>query len=296
MNNSTSLKEIAKIFFITSELMRLDKPVGYLLCFFPAVFSLLIAFEKLENLLYVPLFFIGSVLVRGAGCIINDFFDKDFDGKVERTKDRLIAKGEVSIREAVLILCLLLSLSLTLLLMLPLISILIGFLAVIMMSIYPLMKRFTYYPQVFLGFTFNLGSLIAYGAVKQEITLEAIIIYVACVFWTVAYDTIYAFADLQDDKKIGVKSLAVKLENKPYRVFILSCYMIFLSLISYVYVVEYDLFTYIACVFIMPVILVSSLDINDRKNCIDRFNANIKIGWLITMFLVVRTLILENAI
>ena len=171
-----------KIFSTIVELLRLDKPVGYLLVFFPALFGLFLAYEEPIDLYYMPVLFIGSVLARSSGCVINDFFDRDFDRQVLRTKNRPLANNTISTELALIILGLLLLLTMWTLLYFTIIPIIIGIIAFCMIVIYPLMKRFTYFPQVFLGLTFNLGCLISYAEIKDDISLGALLMYTACGF------------------------------------------------------------------------------------------------------------------
>ena len=203
-----------KIFSTIVELLRLNKPVGYLLVFFPALFGLFLAYEEPIDLYYMPVLFIGSVLARSSGCVINDFFDRDFDRQVLRTRNRPLANNTISTELALIILGLLLLLTMWTLLYFTIIPIIIGIIAFCMIVIYPLMKRFTYFPQVFLGLTFNLGCLISYAEIKDDISLGALLMYTACGFWTFGYDSIYAFMDIKDDKAVGIKSSAIFLEGK----------------------------------------------------------------------------------
>ena len=219
-----------KIFSTIVELLRLNKPVGYLLVFFPALFGLFLAYEEPIDLYYMPVLFIGSVLARSSGCVINDFFDRDFDRQVLRTKNRPLANNTISTELALIILGLLLLLTMWTLLYFTIIPIIIGIIAFCMIVIYPLMKRFTYFPQVFLGLTFNLGCLISYAEIKDDISLGALLMYTACGFWTFGYDSIYAFMDIKDDKAVGIKSSAIFLEGKYYKLFIFCAYIIFIFL------------------------------------------------------------------
>lgn len=190
-------------FLLFLKLMRLPYYSGYLLCFFPACFSLFLTDASNNTLIkLLSLFFIGSIIIRGAGCIINDIFDKDFDKHVLRTKDRPLASGALTIKEALIFVIILLFCSLAILLSLNETSIYLGFLAFFLIILYPLMKRIINMPQVFLGIVFNFGALIGYSTVTNKLSLESFIMYLACCFWTISYDTIYGFTDIGDDKKI----------------------------------------------------------------------------------------------
>lgn len=268
---------------LTLKLMRADKPVAYLLVFFPALFGLLLANPSRSELMHlIPLFILGSITTRSSGCIINDIFDRKFDKHVARTKNRPLASKALSVSYAIFILFILSAISLCILLLLNKTAIYIGFFALIMISIYPVMKRITYFPQVFLGFTFNLGTLVAYGAVQDKIDIAAIIMYLACCFWTVGYDTIYGFADINDDKKIGVKSLSIYLENKHYKFWLYICYVGFILLFVLAAYNNIDYLPIIAAL-ILLILQVATLDIKNPANCMTGFRANNYVGVLLSL-------------
>ncbi|HJD55440.1 MAG TPA: 4-hydroxybenzoate octaprenyltransferase [Rickettsia endosymbiont of Pyrocoelia pectoralis] len=268
---------------LTLKLMRADKPIAYLLVFFPALFGLLLANPSKSELMHlIPLFILGSITTRSGGCIINDIFDRKFDKHVARTKNRPLASGALSVSYAISIIVILSIISLFILLSLSKIAIYIGFFAVIMISIYPLMKRITYFPQVFLGVTFNLGTLIAYAAVQDTLDLAAIIMYLACCFWTVGYDTIYGFADIEDDKKIGIKSLSIYLENKHYKFWLYAFYVGFILLFVLAAGHNIDYLPIIAALILLALQVVT-LDIKNPVNCMTRFRANNYVGLLLSL-------------
>lgn len=279
---------MANSFSFIYKLNRLDSPTGYLLVFFPAAFGLLLSFPEFKELLLLPTFFVGSITSRGAGCIINDLLDRNIDIHVARTKKRVIASGLVTTNSAMIVLYVSLLMSLLLLLSLSLTSIIIGFVAFLMILGYPLAKRFTYFPQIFLGLTFNLGILISYASTKDIIEFEAIYVYIACVFWTIGYDTIYAFMDLKDDIRIGVKSMAVFLERKSYKLWIASCYGIFLIIMILVFLSRNEYISMFGCA--LSSILLSwqviTLDIQSTKNCSLRFKNNSFVGLIIFLAMV----------
>ncbi|MBN8827284.1 MAG: 4-hydroxybenzoate octaprenyltransferase [Sphingobacteriia bacterium] len=190
------------------DLIRFNKPAGYMLLLWPCLFGLELASPKLD-LVRIILFTLCAILMRGVGCIVNDIIDKDIDKKVERTKNRPLASGKVSVKEALTLAILISFFSLLLaLIFLPIKSILIAILSLILVVTYPLMKRYINIPQIYLGFTFNIGVLVGY-AVHRNIDTTSILLYIACIFWTLGYDTIYALSDIKDDKKIGIKSSAI---------------------------------------------------------------------------------------
>lgn len=270
-----------KIFSTIVELLRLDKPVGYLLVFFPALFGLFLAYEEPIDLYYMPVLFVGSVLARSSGCVINDFFDRDFDRQVFRTKNRPLANNTISTELALIILGILLLLTMWTLLYFTIIPIIIGIIAFCMIVIYPLMKRFTYFPQVFLGLTFNLGCLISYAEIKDDISLGALLMYIACGFWTFGYDSIYAFMDIKDDKAVGIKSSAIFLEGKYYKLFIFGAYSVFILLYIVANLSSNNYLGLIGGVMAFSVLFwqVKSLDIADPNNCLIRFKSNIYVGF-----------------
>ncbi|ABE04488.1 4-hydroxybenzoate octaprenyltransferase [Rickettsia bellii] len=270
-------------FLLTFKLMRADKPVAYLLVFFPALFGLLLANPSRADLIYLlPLFILGSITTRSSGCIINDIFDQKFDKHVARTKNRPLASGALSIKYAIGMLFILSILSLFILLTLSRTAIYIGFFTVMMISIYPLMKRVTYLPQVFLGFTFNLGTLIAYATVQNKLDIAAITMYLACCLWTIGYDTIYGFMDIKDDKKIGVKSLSICLENKAYKFWLYIFYVGFILL--FISAAGYNLdYLPILGASTLLILQIATLEIHNPANCMTRFKANHYAGLLLSL-------------
>lgn len=196
---------------------RVDKPIGTWLLFLPCSFGICLAtpLGSLPDMYYLALFGIGSFLMRGAGCIINDFWDRDLDKKVERTKERPLASGKISTTQAIALLAGQLSLSLCILLSLNTTCILIGIASMIPVILYPLAKRVTDYPQAVLGLTFNIGAIMGYVAVTGSFYWQTILpLYAGCFLWTMYYDTVYALQDIKDDAEIGIKSTALLLVNK----------------------------------------------------------------------------------
>ena len=221
------------------ELIRLKKPIGFMLLFWPCAWGLTIAYNFENNLnlyfFYLLLFFLGSVLMRSAGCIVNDIFDKDFDKEVLRTKNRPIASGKISRKIAIIYSCVLCFLALLVLLNFNYFTIVLALGSMPLAFTYPLMKRFTYWPQLFLGITFNYGLILGWTAIYGQIDLIPIIFYLGAIFWTLGYDTIYGYQDIKDDEVIGLKSTSIKFKNKAKQ-FLFCCYSIFaitLILIGY---------------------------------------------------------------
>ena len=219
------------------ELTRLKKPIGYMLLFWPCVWGLTVAFDFTNNiqvyLNYCFLFFCGAVLMRSAGCIINDIADKDFDSKVTRTKKRPIAFGNVSVKVGLLYSLILCLIAFGVLLQFNFYTVILALCSMPLAFSYPYMKRFTYWPQLFLGVTFNYGLILGWTAIYADLSILPFVFYFGAIFWTLGYDTIYGFQDIKDDEIIGVKSTSIKFKNNPKQ-FVLICYLIFI--ISQVYI------------------------------------------------------------
>lgn len=192
------------------QLMRLDKPVGYWLLLFPAWWAIALAApaNTLPDARLMALFFIGAVVMRGAGCIVNDLVDRDLDKKVARTATRPLASGAVKPWQAIALAVFLTLVGFSIALALKPFALLVAAASLPFIIAYPFMKRLTWWPQAFLGLTFNWGVLLGTAAATGALSWPAIILYIACLFWTLGYDTIYAFQDIADDEKIGIKSTA----------------------------------------------------------------------------------------
>ncbi|MGB1077839.1 MAG: 4-hydroxybenzoate octaprenyltransferase [Bdellovibrionales bacterium] len=190
-------------------LMRLDRPIGTWLLLMPSLWSIALAGGlTYETVKLALLFGVGALIMRGAGCVVNDLWDQDLDKKVERTKTRPLASGAVTTKQALAFLGLLLGFGLLILLQMNMLTIQLGAVSLLFVIVYPLMKRVTWWPQAFLGLTFNFGALMGWSAVTGAIELPAILLYVGGFFWTMGYDTIYAHQDKEDDELVGIKSTA----------------------------------------------------------------------------------------
>ena len=211
------------------ELIRIKKPIGYMLLFWPCAWGLTLAYDfsnKLEDyFFYLTLFFLGAVLMRSAGCIVNDILDRKFDKKVLRTKNRPIASNKISIKLGIIYALVLCFLALLVLLNFNTYTIVLALGSMPLAFTYPLMKRFTYWPQLFLGITFNYGLILGWTSVTGEISIIPILFYIGAIFWTLGYDTIYGYQDINDDEIIGLKSTSIKFKGKEKK-FLLSCYSI----------------------------------------------------------------------
>lgn len=195
------------------ELMRLDKRVGIYLILWPCLWSIAIAAKGTFPYITYLLFIVGAVVMRGAGCVINDIMDVKIDALVERTKKRPLPSGRIKIAHAYIFLALLLTIGAAILYQFNNTTRLLGLLIIVPIFLYPLMKRITYWPQAFLGLTFNWGALMGAAAIKGEVTYASVILYIGCFFWTLGYDTIYAHQDKKSDIEAGVKSTALLFAN-----------------------------------------------------------------------------------
>jgi 4-hydroxybenzoate polyprenyltransferase len=192
-----------------AKLIRLDKQYGTLLLLFPTLWSLFVASEGRPTLKHLAVFVFGSFCMRSAGCVMNDMADRKFDARVERTKDRPLAKSALTMMEALVVLFFLLLFSLFLVLLLNPLTFLLSFAALFTALLYPFAKRITYLPQMILGVAFSWGVVMAWTAVRNELALTPFLILLANLFWATGYDTVYALMDRDDDLRIGVKSTAV---------------------------------------------------------------------------------------
>ena len=276
------------------ELTRLKKPIGFMLLFWPCVWGLTIAYNFEYDLeiyfFYLLLFFLGSVLMRSAGCIVNDIFDKEFDQKVSRTKNRPLASEKISIKLAIFYSCVLCLIALLVLLNFNSLTIILALGSMPLAFTYPLMKRFTYWPQLFLGITFNWGLIMAWSASTNYISQEIIIFYLSAIFWTLGYDTIYGFQDIKDDEIIGLKSTSIKFKNKPY--LILKVFYLFfsISLILTGIMTNLNIY-YFLLIFIaisqMFLFQIRKVNIDDANNCLNIFKSNNFLGLIIFLAIII---------
>ena len=280
------------------ELTRLKKPIGYMLLFWPCIWGLTIVYDFNSSLFkyffYACLFLGGSILMRSAGCIVNDIVDKNFDKKVERTKDRPIASGKVSIKLASFYTLALCSLAFLILINFNNLTILMALASMPLAFTYPLMKRVTYWPQLFLGITFNYGLILAWISITNQISIIPIIFYLGAIFWTLGYDTIYGFQDIKDDEIIGVKSTSIKFKKNPKK-FLLICYLTFLiSLILIGLLEDFKIYYFMFLIFPILHLLsfqIKNLDFKNTTDCLNKFKSNNFLGLLIFMNILIGKLI-----
>jgi 4-hydroxybenzoate polyprenyltransferase len=270
------------------ELTRLKKPIGFMLLFWPCAWGLTLAYDFSNNLnnyfFYLALFFLGSVLMRSAGCIVNDISDKEFDRKVERTKNRPIASNKVSIKLALFYTIILCTLAFLVLINFNKLTIILALASMPLAFTYPLMKRLTYWPQLFLGITFNYGLILGWISIKDQIDIAPIIFYIGAIFWTLAYDTIYGFQDIKDDEIIGVKSTSIKFKKNPKK-FIFVCFsMVIFSILTSGYLMNFNYFFYLGSILLIFHLFFYQLrvfNLDDTKNCLKVFKSNNIFGLLV---------------
>jgi 4-hydroxybenzoate polyprenyl transferase len=280
------------------ELTRLKRPIGFMLLFWPCLWGLTLVYDFNSNLFnyffYSALFLSGSILMRSAGCIVNDIADKNFDQKVERTKNRPIASGKVSVKLAstyALILC---GIAFLVLINFNKLTILMALISMPLAFTYPLMKRITYWPQLFLGITFNYGLVLAWISISGEISIIPIIFYLGAIFWTLGYDTIYGFQDIKDDEIIGVKSTSIKFKNDPKKFLFISYCMFIISLFLIGILMNFKIYYFLFMVLPILHLLVfqiKKLDINLPINCLIKFKSNNILGLIIFINILVGKLI-----
>tara|TARA_E500000331_G_C17197808_1_gene687928 strand:- start:418 stop:1281 length:864 start_codon:yes stop_codon:yes gene_type:complete len=273
------------------ELTRLNKPIGIMLLFWPCLWGLTYAYLlNLQTILYIKyilLFFLGSVLMRSAGCIFNDIVDRNLDKKVKRTKLRPIASGKITVFKCFVYIFFLCLIALIILLQFNWLTIILGICSMTLAFSYPFMKRITYWPQLFLGITFNWGLIMGWTSITNDIKIEPLILYFAAIFWTLGYDTIYGLQDIQDDEIIGIKSTSIKFKNN-VKVFVGTCYTLFtLLFLSVFYMLEINnYFLLLSIPFIASLVYqLKSFKLNNPKTCLDAFKNNNLTGLLVFVFI-----------
>ncbi len=277
-----------KNFKLFLDLIRIKKPIGIMLLFWPCSWGLTLINDFSNGyskyILYLIYFFLGATLMRSAGCIVNDILDRKYDILVERTKNRPIASGDISVSLSLVYVIILCSLAFLILIQFNFITILLGLASMPFAFSYPLMKRYTYWPQLFLGFTFNYGLIMAWFSIKPEFSYIPIIFYCGAIFWTLAYDTIYGFQDIKDDEIIGVKSTSIKFKKNP-KLLIFLCYLTFILIqIFSGILMEFDYYYFIGTLIIAVHLFffqVMKLDISNPKSCLKSFRSNNLLGFLV---------------
>jgi len=270
------------------ELTRLNKPIGYMLLFWPCVWGLTLVYDFNSEIntyfKYLIFFLLGSMLMRSAGCIVNDIADKKFDQKVERTKNRPIASEKISIKLALLYALVLCFCAFLILINFNLLTIVLALASMPFAFSYPLMKRFTYWPQLFLGITFNYGLILAWTSINNEISIIPILFYFGAIFWTLGYDTIYGYQDIKDDEIIGVKSTSIKFKDNP-KVFLILCYSVFIITLIFVgSLMKFDNIFYLTLIvtfFHLFFYQIKLLNVKSPERCIKIFKSNNMFGLIV---------------
>ena len=267
-------------FKIFIELTRLNKPIGFMLLFWPCSWGLAYAYMGNQNTnlftYYLILFFLGSLLMRSAGCIFNDIVDKDFDKKVKRTRKRPIAAGKITINQSLVYVAFLCMLAFIILIQFNYMTIILGLSSMFLAFSYPFMKRITYWPQLFLGITFNWGLIMAWTAMGNIISLEIVILYFSAIFWTLGYDTIYGTQDISDDEIIGLKSTALKFKNN-IKKFVTMTYIITITSIIYLFKdsFKFDVSTFFIFLFFISLVYqIIKFKKNQPALCLHAFKLN----------------------
>ena len=276
------------------ELTRLNKPIGYMLLFWPCVWGLTLVYDFNSEIntyfKYLVFFLLGSILMRSAGCIINDITDKKFDQKVERTKNRPIASEKISIKLALLYALVLCFCAFLILINFNLLTIVLALASMPFAFSYPLMKRFTYWPQLFLGITFNYGLVLAWISINNSISLTPILFYIGAIFWTLGYDTIYGYQDIKDDEIIGIKSTSIKFKNNP-KTFLTFCYsFLLISLILIGVLMNFNNIFYLFLIIPFCHLFfyqINFLNINKPEDCLKIFKSNNVLGLIVCMNILV---------
>tara|TARA_B100001057_G_scaffold493690_1_gene588717 strand:- start:10939 stop:11802 length:864 start_codon:yes stop_codon:yes gene_type:complete len=276
------------------ELTRVKRPIGYMLLFWPCAWGLTIGFDFSQNLqlyiFYLILFLFGSILMRSAGCIVNDIVDRKYDKKVSRTKDRPIASGKISVSLGLTYTVILCMLALGVLINFNYFTIVAALISMPLAFTYPFMKRFTYWPQLFLGITFNYGLILGWTATVGTIDVIPVLFYLGAIFWTLGYDTIYGYQDIKDDEIIGLKSTSIKFKKNPYK-FLYSCYsFFFITLITVGFLMGLNKYFWIMSILIFFQIFylqLRKLDIKTPSNCLKVFKSNNLLGFFTFISLVV---------
>ena len=264
-------------------LARADRPIGTWLLVLPCWWSIALASAAWPDAIMFILFAVGALVMRGAGCTVNDIIDRKIDAKVARTATRPIASGEISVFQAFIFLGFQLLLGLLILLQFNTFAVTLGISSLVLIGLYPFMKRITYWPQLFLGFTFNWGALLGWAAVTGTLSSPAIALYAAGIFWTLGYDTIYAHQDKEDDILIGVKSTALKFGNSttPWMFGFYAATVVLIALAGFLAGLGGPFHLSLAVGALHLVWQINSLDISDPKNCLARFKSNRDFGLIV---------------
>ena len=274
-------------------LMRLDRPVGIWVLLTPCLWSLTLAGEGGPDLRLVLLFAVGAVVMRGAGCVINDIADREFDAQVARTATRPLPAGDITVTQAVLFLILLLAVGLLVLTQFNSFAVVVGGCSLALVIPYPFMKRITYWPQAWLGLTFNWGALVGWAAVSEGLEAPALLLYCAGIFWTLGYDTIYAHADKADDLAAGVKSAALKLgeKTKPAVWGFYGLALLLIGVAGHMAGLSWAFSALLPLAGLQLVWQIATVDLEDGQDCLAKFRSNRDFGLIVFAAIVAGKLI-----
>jgi 4-hydroxybenzoate polyprenyltransferase len=263
-------------------LIRVDRPIGTWLLLFPCWWSVALASPAAPDLRLIVLFAVGALVMRGAGCVLNDIADRDFDARVARTRARPIASGEISVPRALLFLAALLLVGLMVLVQFNAFTIALGIASLPLVVFYPYAKRFTHWPQAVLGLTFNWGALVGWAAVQGVLDPAAFALYAGCVLWTLGYDTIYAHQDKEDDALVGIKSTALRLgaANRPWLLAFYSGTIVFFALAGYFAQIGWPFFVALLLTGLHLFRQAARTDLDSPTACLATFRSNRTVGWI----------------
>ncbi len=269
-------------------LARAGGPIGYWLLMWPCWWATALAAEGWPDPRLLALFLVGAIVMRSAGCTVNDIMDRDFDARVERTRNRPLASGVISLTGALTFLAILLLIGLFILIQLDRAAVLVGVASLGLVAIYPFMKRITYWPQLFLGFAFNWGALVGWAAVTGEIGLPALLLYAGGIAWTIGYDTIYAHQDKTDDRQIGVKSTALAFgsASRPLIGLFYGLFLIALALAGWAAGLSWPFYALLVLPAAHVAWQVRTADFDDPASCKRRFISNGQVGVLVFVAIV----------
>ncbi|HJT05851.1 MAG TPA: 4-hydroxybenzoate octaprenyltransferase [Stellaceae bacterium] len=269
-------------------LARLDRPIGTWLLLFPGWWAIALAAPGWPDWRLMALFGIGAIVMRGAGCTLNDIIDRDFDARVERTRTRPLPSGAVSLRQALAFLVLQLVLGAAVLLSLDRLAIALGVAVLLLIATYPLMKRVTYWPQFFLGLNFNWGALLGWAAATGSLALPALLLYGGGIAWTLGYDTIYAHQDKEDDVLVGVKSSALALgsRTRPWLFVFYAAATAWWGGAGWAAGLGWPFWLALGLVLLQFAWQAARVDLDDPADCLAKFRSNRATGWLMLLGIV----------
>jgi 4-hydroxybenzoate polyprenyltransferase len=269
-------------------LVRIDRPIGTWLLLFPCWWSAALAADGPPDLRLMVLFAVGALIMRGAGCVLNDIADRDFDYRVARTRTRPIASGEISVFRACLFLGALLLAGLAVLVQFNPFAIALGIASLPLVAFYPYAKRFTHWPQAVLGLTFNWGALLGWAAVRGGLDPAALALYAGGVFWTLGYDTIYAHQDKEDDALVGIKSTALRLgaATRPWLFAFYGAAIVLFALAGQLAQIAWPFFAALALAGLHLLWQAGRTDLDDPAACLAAFRSNRAVGWIVLIGIV----------